>query len=82
MKTFYIYGLVDPRKPSVAIYVGCTVNPKKRLRHHISTAKTRLNNTSKDNAIRALGLRPEMVILEEFTGTLKQAHARERYWRL
>jgi hypothetical protein len=68
MAVVYIYGLIDPRNDSI-FYVGFANDLNKRFHEHLNTnGKKREKNTHKDNVINkilALGLKPEIKILDE-----------------
>jgi hypothetical protein len=68
MAVVYIYGLVDPRNNNI-FYIGFTEYSNKRYNEHLNAnGKKREKNTHKDNVINkiiALGLKPEMKILDE-----------------
>lgn len=75
----FIYGLVDPRTDIIR-YIGWTINPKRRLRDHLSSYNLK-KNTHKNSWIKQLlceNLRPNIIILEENVYT--NFSERERYW--
>lgn len=62
---WYIYALVDPRDDAVR-YVGATTNPKKRYAEHMYENNRReIYKHRWVTKLRADGLRPQMIILEE-----------------
>src|ERR1700732_3893208 len=66
MKTTCVYGLIDPRDSSL-FWVGMTNSPKLRYDQH--TFQITLNNPKKQkhiDDIKAAGLQPGMVLIEEF----------------
>ncbi len=75
----YIYGLVDPRNKDEVRYVGWTVNPLRRLKDHLGTAR-KDGSAYRDRWIRTLlkiDMVPHIVILEEGWLNYNQA---EPYW--
>lgn len=76
MSEVYIYGLVDPRSEDVR-YIGQTVNPLTRLRHHRSCYQPGPKGDWIAD-MRACGLKPDMTILEETKYDL--AYEREQHW--
>ena len=65
VKSVFIYGLRDPRDGQIK-YVGKTKDLKQRMKDHLKDAKRR--NTPKNAwllKLQRLGLRPEMIVLEE-----------------
>jgi hypothetical protein len=68
MKEIYIYGLYDPSNQQIR-YIGKTIQPEKRLKHHLFEAqdeKRRTYNTHKNRWVRKVlseGLSPELTIL-------------------
>lgn len=62
----YIYGLKDPRDGKV-YYIGKSDNPRARLACHLCDGTNPKKVTWLDGLF-ALGLRPELVILEELGG--------------
>ena len=62
----YIYGLVDPRNSKIR-YVGKTINPKNRLKSHISESKKMelVNHRLKWlRKLTSLGMEPSMIVLK------------------
>ena len=79
MRSWSIYALSDPRNGDVR-YVGWTVNPKRRLRDHLS--ESRRKDTYRARWIRALsslGLVPVMTVLEPGVGETTWAEAETRW---
>lgn len=80
-KLVSIYALVDPENFEIR-YVGASKAPRKRLSHHLMTArKHRGDNPAKEEWIRTLlaqGLKPLLEILE--CTTVDKWQAAERYW--
>lgn len=77
--TFYIYALIDPRDRAVR-YVGCTVDPKKRYYAHLAAQMMAEGNRAWCDwvdELRALRLRPEMVVLDTRIG-IRAAHISEQ----
>lgn len=82
-----IYGLVDPESPDAYFYIGATVNIRKRLALHLSTA--RFGNPSsvghaktpvmrKVADILSRGQKPLLTVLEESIES--ESWKRERWW--
>ncbi len=76
MKTF-IYTLIDPRDDQNVRYVGVTRHPKARLRQHLND-KQPCHRTNWIKSLRGVGVKPEMVIIEEIDESNWQE--RERFW--
>lgn len=77
MKDAYIYGLVDPRT-GVTRYVGKSVNPRDRFKSHVHRCeKTDTFCARWIRTLRAIGLEPELVILE---GPCKDWEEAESRW--
>lgn len=77
----HIYTLSDPRLPARIRYVGWTINPKRRLREHVSRAQYHREDTHKARWIRGLlsiGIKPDLITIEQ-TDEL-HVQERERYW--
>lgn len=77
---FLVYGLRDPRTNEIR-YVGKSSSGRRRPRAHISPSNLAKESTYKANWLRSLlrlGLRPEVVLLEEVAdaGLLSQAEIR------
>jgi len=65
IKKVFIYGLIDPSTNELR-YVGKSINPKMRLRKHISERSK--HDSYKDRWVRKLynsGNRPELIIIDE-----------------
>lgn len=77
LPSWTIYALCDPRieDPIKRVrYVGKTVNPRQRLKHHIVTAGK--HKSHKSNWVKSLldsGVRPTMEIVEQGTGPWEAA---------
>ncbi len=77
-----VYALLDPRDGRVR-YIGCTSNPTRRLKAHISDGR-RGHQTSKARWIASLlelGARPQLTILESVT-TADGPNAEARWLRI
>ena len=75
----YIYTLSHPLSGEVK-YVGKTIDPKSRLRHHIKDAKSGRRNNLSCNWVKSLlklGLQPKMDIIDEIKGDWEWL---EVYW--
>ena len=80
---YTVYALVDPRT-GVTFYVGCSTNPKDRLRRHRSP---RLGDKARDGMqvklrvaeMQSQGFQPSMVILEQTEDRTKERQWIERY---
>lgn len=69
----WVYALCDPRTGE-AKYVGVSINPFQRAKQHLSVdgCENRRNPNAKRRWIKelkALGMRPELTILEEVAGS-------------
>jgi len=67
MKRFFVYQLVDPRDVNVVRYIGVSCNPVERKAAHIKLSNKK--QSKKDcwiYSILAEGVKPEMVIINEF----------------
>lgn len=65
MKTVFIYGLIDPKTNELR-YIGKSINPKVRLRKHISERNN--HDSYKDRWVRKIynsGFKPELIIIDE-----------------
>lgn len=67
MTRYFIYGLADPTTGEFR-YVGCTMYPKQRLKHHINVPAVRWNAEMKAwiSDLTDVGKEPIMVTLEEY----------------
>lgn len=73
----FVYALVDPRT-SVVRYVGRSANPRNRLNSHCHrTAARKVYAWAEE--LRALGLRPQLVVLERVSPGSDSA-PRELFW--
>jgi hypothetical protein len=72
----HIYALVDPRTELVR-YVGCSVDPAKRLTKHMYGSGASRPMREWCLGLRALGLKPSMLILERNTASPIEA---EQNW--
>ena len=75
---YTVYALIDPRT-MVTFYVGCTKNPKRRLREHICRAQT--GNAHAPAALRSYileilnaGFQPSLTVLEQTTDKMRERH--------
>lgn len=84
MARYYVYALVDPRKPEAYRYIGCTKNLQARLSGHIRTAeKAPWDSPRKAAWIMALdraGIKPSIITLQEVRGSRPRAAKHERQW--
>lgn len=80
MKTGYIYGLINPRKPEHIKYIGKTVRKLElRLTAHLQEAKTKNNKrTSWINHLRKQNIKPKIIVIEIIKIDL--LNEREIYW--
>lgn len=76
--TQVIYTLVDPRTNAVH-YVGRTGNPKRRYERHLY-GRTNRAKVTWISELRALGLRPLMIIVEHVKLPTRKAIEREIRW--
>lgn len=79
-KPISIYALVDPRDNTMR-YVGYTATPSIRLTAHLIEARHAKRPNRRMawiNQLVAMGLKPEMRILESVS--IEDATGRERYW--
>lgn len=76
---YHFYFLRDPRD-GIIKYVGRTVNPAPRLRHHIYEAKKRNTNKRERwiNKILSLGMEPELEVFYQLTCTIDEAIETEK----
>lgn len=77
MKRVFIYGLVDPETMQIR-YIGKTVNPDQRLASHCNE-KSRCHRSNWIRSLRAKGMKPFMVFIEEIIGDWPWQEA-ERFW--
>ena len=75
MREAYIYGLKDPRT-GLTRYVGKSVDPKARLKDHLR-ARSNTHCARWIRTLRAIGLKPEIIILE---GPCKDWEEAESRW--
>ncbi len=72
MTQWHIYGLCDPREPSLIRYVGFTTLTKRRLRAHINNSRkgveSNLHKARWINQLLAEGVEPVMIIIEKGCG--------------
>jgi len=73
----YIYGLVDPETNDIR-YVGKTTKLRARVCGHLND-KSRCHRASWIQGLKAKGLEPRVVVLEEIEGAWPWQEA-ERYW--
>lgn len=79
-----VYALMDPRRPAVIRYVGCSQRLPVRVYEHVyaATHKTGHNLRAKDEWIRGLlaeGVTPQFVVLETVTED-EAWRNREEFW--
>lgn len=74
--TTFIYGLIDPRTHAVR-YVGKSANPAMRLKTHLKD-KHSTHKVHWLNELRALGLMPHIVVIEEVP--IENWQAAECFW--
>jgi len=79
MKTFFIYVLTDPAQPKVIRYVGQTINLRLRWVSHCACPNIS-NVDAWISAIKILGRRPTMHLLDIVYGDVRDATIRERNW--
>jgi hypothetical protein len=75
-----VYALVDPRRPMIVRYIGCSVAPDRRLREHIAAAND--HNHGNDAWISSLlgtGREPWLRVLEAVADDA-MALDREAFW--
>ena len=73
----YIYGLVDPESQQIR-YIGKSIRPLQRLKDHMNEVSNCHRSHWLQN-LKARGLIPQLVILEEIRGEWPWQEA-ERYW--
>lgn len=73
----YIYALLDP-DTSLIRYIGKSIRPKERLQNHMNE-RSFCHRSHWLQSLKARGLVPEMVILEEIKGECPWEEA-ERFW--
>lgn len=76
---FFIYALIDPRDKAVR-YVGCTLDMRQRYSAHLSALEQSEGNRRRCEwvrELRALNLRPEMLLLDQKIG-IAAAHISEQ----
>jgi predicted GIY-YIG superfamily endonuclease len=73
---YHVYALVDPRD-SKTRYIGVTKSPKSRFDNHCYGSTQSTRKWAKD--LKALGLRPVMIVLQ-LCPTPQQAALAEEYW--
>ena len=80
-KTAIIYGLVDPRKPTVVRYVGKTTStPGARYAGHLSErSKCGWKRSGWMFKLKEAGILPDMVLLET-VAPCDRVEAREHHW--
>lgn len=67
-KLIHIYGLIDPRETKKKIYIGATVNLKRRYGSHITSGKYLYEKKIKDlwiNGLVNIELKPYLLLLEK-----------------
>lgn len=81
-----IYGLVDPRRPYLVMYVGKTNNPARRLLNHINHARLRRGTPVNKWVLGLLeeGIRPDIITLQrcELKDWKTQEQFHIRNWRV
>lgn len=73
----YIYGLREPDTGLIR-YIGKTIRPEARLRDHINDRSV-CHRTNWIKSLKARGIEPEMVIIEEIRGAWPWQEE-ERFW--
>ena len=73
----YIYGLIDPDSQQIR-YIGKSIRPLQRLQNHMNE-RSNCHRSHWLQNLKARGLMPELVILEEIRGEWPWQEA-ERYW--
>lgn len=76
-QTVYIYFLCEPDTGDIR-YIGKTIMPEGRLRNHTND-RVPCHRTNWIKGLKARGLEPEMVIVEEIKGDWPWQES-ERYW--
>lgn len=77
VRPVFIYGLVDPLTDEIR-YIGKTVRPKERLQNHMNE-KSNCHRSHWLQSLKAQGLRPSMVLIEEVCGAWPWQES-ERHW--
>lgn len=77
LNIIYIYGLIDPITAEVR-YIGKSIRPKERLTNHMNEVSN-CHRSHWLQSLKSIGLKPEMVILEELDGA-SDWQAVERKW--
>jgi hypothetical protein len=81
IKDYYVYALIDPRSALIR-YVGKTVNGKRRTQRHLYPSNN-LGNSYRERWLRqlfALGLKPELTVLERTVHDEVMLCEAERWW--
>lgn len=76
-KIVYIYGLIDPETLDLR-YIGKSIRPLERLQNHMNE-RSNCHRSHWLQSLKARGLKPEMVIIEEIHGAWPWQES-ERYW--
>lgn len=81
MRTVYIYALIDPTNNQIR-YIGKTVDPYNRLKHHRNPhiSDTNIHKKNWINSLKSKGLNPEMFILDEIDCLDNEWIIYEQYW--
>jgi len=77
MKTIYIYALICPIVNQVR-YIGKSIRPLERLKDHMND-KSKCHRANWLQSLKAGGLKPEIIILEEIRGNWPWQES-EIYW--
>jgi len=77
-QTIYIYALGDPETGLIR-YVGKSIRPKERLQNHINEPPCNCHRSHWLQSLKAKGLKPLIIILEEIRGEWPWQEA-ERFW--
>jgi len=73
-----VYALIDPRSHQLR-YIGKALDVRQRDRNHFKQAKwERSRKAAWMRELRAAGLRPDLIVIEECTPA--ESAAREKYW--